>query len=299
MKRCWRYSHLLRFSLKIRACVLGHSDPAVVTRINSQPAVCPFSHMLAIYQLLYPLYDIQLRRICQVIFDRTDKLSVIDVGANIGDTVLGIGNKDAYYLLFEGESKYQKYISRNLSEYRYDLESCFLTDNSDAGFSCQTKDGTGHLVKDDQGSSNMGTLDRIIDEKYSNVSFDLLKIDTDGFDFKVLRGGLSFLQKQNPLLFFEWDKHFLEMQGEDCFSIFPLLSSYGYTRIMAFDNFGRYLCSFSPDDKAKLMELVGSVDNDSIYYFDLLAIPIKWRGLEGDFLKCAGASADNVIKNLF
>jgi len=275
---------LSSFFNRMRNHIIERSDPSVYTRINSQRAQCPFSHMLAFYQREFPLYDRQLQKICDIIIKTTGRLSVIDVGANIGDTVLNIGYKDAYYLLFEGDTKYEEMIHYNLREYDYDLESLFLTDSHDASYSCETSDGTGHLVRNDKVTNCMDSLDNVLDKRYPSHQFDILKVDTDGFDFKVIRGGWRLLQSQNPLVFFEWDRKYLEMQDEDYLSIFSQLDSIGYGRILLFDNFGLFLCALDTVDIHELSIYAASVDHRLIYYHDILAIPTKWKYLEQEIV---------------
>jgi hypothetical protein len=48
----------------------------------------------------------------------------------------------------------------------------------------------------------MTTLDEVFRER---GRLDMLKIDTDGFDFEVLRGGVATLRRDGPVLFFEFD----------------------------------------------------------------------------------------------
>lgn len=277
MVTLWSNNRFSNLAQRIRNRVLRSSDPLVVTKVNSQKIVCPFSHMLVIYQKQFPLYDKQLKNICDVIFAISGKLSVIDVGANIGDTVINIGNKQGYYLLVEGELRYKQCIQRNLRKYKYDLECSFLTDylNEDS-YICKTINGTGHLEKSTVPSVRMNTLDNILKNQYSHTTFDILKIDTDGFDFKVLRGSRLFLQEQHPLVFFEWDKDLLHIQGEEYMSIFPFLVNLGYAQLLIFDNFGKYITTISSDNYKLLQEIADKIDSMSVFYYDILAIPNKW-----------------------
>ena len=101
-----------------------------------------------------------------------------------------------------------------------------------------------------------------------------MKIDTDGFDFKVIRGTLLCLQKQHPLLYFEWDKEFLEEQGEDNLSIFPLLFEFGYTKCILFDNFGNPIGIVGVNDYCNLNNYIENTRGDGLpYYYDVLAVP--------------------------
>ena len=63
--------------------------------------------------------------------------------------------------------------------------------------------------------------------KQANFSPNFIKIDTDGFDFKVLRGANNTLKTYKPVIFFEWDKIHLQAQNEDFLSIFPTTPTNG------------------------------------------------------------------------
>src|SRR5574344_961247 len=207
----------------------------IITRVNNQWITCPYSHKLAIYQKIFPKYDKQLSIICSFIsHTQKKKINIIDVGANIGDTVINIGLKDAYYLLIEGNPDYNIYIQDNLkNKYHYNLEKVFLSDTISNQYHLFSEFGTGKLIsiKDGtiQNSNHICTLDFII-QKYPNKHFDLLKIDTDGFDFKILRSAMTLLKSQNPYTFFEWDPILLKEQNEDPLSIFLILNDIGYTQ---------------------------------------------------------------------
>ena len=90
------------YSKKIYEKLLQKKDPVIVTRINHQRVFCHFSHQLPFYQKEFPKYDKQLSLICKYIAQCKGRgLNIIDVGANIGDTVVNIGQKDHFYLLIK------------------------------------------------------------------------------------------------------------------------------------------------------------------------------------------------------
>lgn len=46
------------------------------------------------------------------------------------------------------------------------------------------------------------------------IASKFLKTDTDGFDGKLLRGGIDFLGQSSPVIFFEYDPDLLAVQGD-------------------------------------------------------------------------------------
>ncbi len=250
----------------------------ILTYVNRQFFICPFSHKLLFYQRLFPLYDRQLFKLCLYTHNELKrKINIIDVGANVGDTIINIGIKDAFYLCIEGDNTFSHYLQKNLKKYHYALEKCFLSDdNEEQPYQITTSKGTGHLVKSDNIVTKLITLDSLIEKKYPNLIFDLIKIDTDGFDFKVIRGAKHSLLKWHPLLFFEWDKATLVEQGEDPLSIFPLLNEIGYSRCILFDNFGNPFGKVESSDSQTLSILIDKTHGEGLpFYYDVLAISEK------------------------
>lgn len=255
----------------------GRGDAVVRTQTNGQRLFCDFSHKLPFYQKEYPLYDRQLAKLCGFLHEINGRpLNIIDVGANVGDTVLNIGLKDAFYLCVEGNDYYAKYIKKNLSRYQYALERCYLTDaENQKSFSVETANGTARLVSSESLQNvPMATLDRIINDKYGDFRFDLLKVDTDGFDFRVLRGSVAFLKKETPLVFFEWDRELWEDQGEKPMEVMSFLSTLEYDNCILFDNFGAFFHVLSVNDEDLLSKYILNTHGEGKpFYYDVLAMP--------------------------
>ena len=76
-------------------------NPIMEVEMNGQMVKIPFNHMGLLYQREYENYDRQLGKICKVIFDRIGQINVVDIGANIGDTIVNIGLGGGIWLLKE------------------------------------------------------------------------------------------------------------------------------------------------------------------------------------------------------
>ena len=131
-------------------------DAPVLSRLNHQLFTCPFSHKLLFYQKEFPLYDRQLAKLCFYMKKQLNRsLNIIDVGANVGDSVVNIGINDAFYLCIEGDYSFSRYLEYNLKKYRHSLERCLLSDcDEDLPYTLNISNGTGHLVKKDVNIEN-------------------------------------------------------------------------------------------------------------------------------------------------
>ena len=75
--------------------------------------------------------------------------------------------------------------------------------------------------------SNLLTLDEfIVSNKISNVDF--IKLDVDGFEYNVLRGGMNFLKEKKPPIFMELAPYLYKEFGYDKEKILKLIISLNY-----------------------------------------------------------------------
>lgn len=293
--------NIRRILMHTRNILLRFCNPLITAKFNGFTLTMPFSHTIFINQKLFPHYDMRLRDIAECVRNKHGKLAMIDVGANIGDTAVFTNIANARYLLIEGEKSYANLIRTNLMQNftapvhfttsnelatpsepaktggggtHFLLYNTFIGESSDSGYGVDLQDGSGKLTprENDKSVQNIQirTLDHIIAE--SNFSPNFIKIDTDGFDFKVLRSGEQSITKFKPALYFEWSYQHLHDIGESATSIFPLLAQWGYEWLLIFDNFGSPLCKLSSLDSANLSLLMDYTrDSKQIHYFDVLA----------------------------
>ncbi len=85
------------------------------------------------------------------------------------------------------------------------------------------------------------TLDRILD---GEERVDFIKIDTEGNDGKVIRGGLNSIKKFRPVIVFEMEEASWKMSGVDISTIRTALEDSGYSVSAAHGNerFSTILC---------------------------------------------------------
>ena len=198
----------------------------------------------------------------------------MDVGANIGDTVLNIGDCDNDYLCVEGVEDYYVLLRKNLDEkFHYKLIASFCGEETcDSGMQIEKGGGTARvLLANTNNAYTIRTVDTIISEE--NFPVDVLKIDTDGFDFKVLRGAVNALKAFRPIVFFEWTKECLIMNNEDPLSIFEYMNKLGYDKAILLDNKEfPYFILRTDGIKAFEYALNYTRYNDTISYYDVCMI---------------------------
>lgn len=73
------------------------------------------------------------------------------------------------------------------------------------------------------------TADAVALDDLNVTRLDLLKIDVDGYDFKVLEGASALLETLRPTVLIELCEHSLKRQGDSVRDIFAFMEARGYT----------------------------------------------------------------------
>ena len=282
----------------IRGMILKFYNPIVKVQIGDKLLYMNFSHQLPLYLVQHILYDKALPRIIKKIEDNS-KLHIVDVGANVGDTTALIksSNKNVKILCVEGNSAYTSLLNKNYADDdSVIIEETFCSDISETkSISLDTKSGTATIdlnsVSDTQ--AKFLTLDEIIQKHPEFIEVDLIKVDTDGFDYKVLRGANEILRNKQPFVFFELDKSFLSKNNENIMSIFDIFEKNKYESFLLYDNYG-YLIGLFDFTKLDLVEdIINYMDNKKMY---LDVLMIKDINIAKELYKSEKESIESILE---
>lgn len=268
----FRKAQFLLFSF-IRKVILKYSDPIIKYKIWGFDFKIPFSYNLPVILNNHTNYNTNLLRITTYVARKYTDVKLIDVGANIGDTVGLIKSKlDIPILSIEGDKKYYDLLLENTKQFQNVVcKNYFLSDvSSFISGKLKTNLGTGSIVMSDGNKIETVTLDNLIDRNEMFKNSKIIKIDTDGYDYKILRGSSDYLLNSKPVIFIEYDPVFHKLYGEDSFFIFKFLEPMGYSKVIFYDNFGDYLVSLSINDLQKIYELTNYfTERNHLLYCDL------------------------------
>jgi FkbM family methyltransferase len=200
------------------------------------------------YMAIYKYYNRGLSRIIKKVKEeKYNDLLLIDVGANIGDTMAVLRHTVFCPILaVEGDKEYFNYLVKNSSMFS-DVKPirAFLGEKDEILNVESIKiNGTAHLEKSNF-QSDILSLDTLLKNNPRFLSAKFLKIDTDGFDNAILRGSANYLAKAKPIVFMEYDPNFLKLHNDNGIDIFSYLTSLGYEKAIMYANFGEYMFSFS------------------------------------------------------
>jgi len=254
------------------------SDPIIIKKIGKNKVYIHKSHKLPEYRKQFPFYDQALPRICQTIKEIDNDLTLIDVGANIGDSIALITDKvSGNFLCIEGDQKYLPVLKKNIAKFKssnIEIEPSYCGDGSKNTLSIINENGTARLIETKNSEiKNIKTLDQMINEHPKFRSANILKIDTDGFEINVLRGAKKFITSSRPIIYTEFTPELYDKLDQKYSELIEILIKYGYTQSMFYDNFGRPIKKVNLNDKKSIISLVSKINKKNIYYYDILAIP--------------------------
>jgi FkbM family methyltransferase len=273
---------------RLRELAVRCGDPLVQYDIGGRTIALNMSHRLPLYRNMFPTYGANLTRLADAIRASDGGLRMIDVGANVGDSFFLVDPRPTdRFLLIEGDPEYFRLLTRNThDEPGVRCVLALLSDNVDqVQGRLSAKDGTGRIVAAASAASSgrYRTLDQVVTEHF-DVTPNLLKTDVDGYDTKIIRGGLDLLSSHAPTVFFEHDPRMLADVGESDVDVFPTLNRLGYSQLLFYDNLGWLQETVDASDTNRLRELMTRARNKCQYYYDICAIHDSRRRFRAEFL---------------
>lgn len=238
-------------NLLLRLCP---TNATITLNVRGAKLELPVGHLLPVYMAQNRFHETRLFDLAKAINRREPKkpFLMVDVGANVGDTaILTALQVRGRYLCVEGSERYFTVLKRNVVRHglgeQFILHCCFCGERADCSQSLSVKESFGTAIVKHTGSCSEGDvknvccLDDLLCEDGLLEHVNLLKVDTDGFDYRVLRGAKECLKRFNPAIFFELSPPDLLVQGEEPIAIFPFLQELGYTFYVIYTNFGELI----------------------------------------------------------
>ncbi len=268
-------------------------DRVVSTTLNGRRILINLSHELPFYRKSYPLYSANLQRLAQFVRRQSGKLCMIDVGANVGDSFTLVGKESGdSFLCVEGDSHYFELLSRNtLHNESVSLVKTFLQDKCEIKTNYLARvGGTTAVLQDDKTIPDKNitiqycTLDEVVDNHPKFRSCNLLKVDTDGFDCRVLRGAGGVIANAKPSILFEYSPVWHMRTGDAMYQrIFSELAEWGYTVFSYYDNFGVLVTTLSIENEHIISDLISYLLHSGSY-FDVCCFHDTRKSMREEFL---------------
>lgn len=215
----------------------------VRTSIHGRPVLASYGHTYPIYARKYhTLNNPLIELVYQTYSAKQAPITVVDIGANIGDTIMMIdancpGMLGRYFCV-EGDTDFFQLLQHNLGgDPRGTLLHELLSDY--AGVERRlVRTNAGTASARGEHSQHARTLDAALGDAVPRI--DVLKSDVDGFDGRALAGARQLLQRDRPAVIFEWHPLLCRQTGNDWNEHFQVLSDCGYDRFVWFTKFGAW-----------------------------------------------------------
>lgn len=230
----------------LRRFRLAFSDPTVNFCIGKYRLRLPLSHELPFYRKLFSEYALNLGRVSFYTARKYPDLRMIDIGANVGDSVAIVRMFiEIPILCIEGEPHFFKLLAENTEHIPgIELEQTFVGAEGDSVRAIQVARGNAQIfLGTDPGDARISTLGIALACHPHFSTAKLVKLDAEGFDCKIIAAERKRLKSNKPVLFFEYYPSCCQLAGHDPLSTFPLLSEMGYSTLLIYRNTGRYVVS--------------------------------------------------------
>jgi len=270
-------------------------------KIGNISLIIPPNYALPRYQQKFKLYD---RFLPFLVKHLKSNGIIIDVGANIGDTTLAlIQNCENPIYAIEPSSYFYSFLEKNInsldftSRNRIRLFKKLIGSGTINGSLNHTKKGTASINPENLNNiSEFISLDSLIEP---STEVNLLKVDTDGFDFDVLLSAKEIIIRDRPILF--WENEIIDdFQISGFKQLYQFLAENGYNNVCIFDNFGNII---TIENDFKTLENINQYlfsmkkcnCTRTFYYVDVLAFTEK----ESQVFKPIQEYKEDNIKNSF
>jgi FkbM family methyltransferase len=242
----------------IRRIVAARSGKYIRYNLDGSELLVPLGHDLPLIRSAFPKYSTNIGRLCRYASEKYPDLHLVDIGANIGDTVAIVREQSKCPILcVEGDEYYFDILSENIRRAKFlsvEIARAFVaTYTGEIKGQLVSAAGTAHFVEGKTNPMKVIKLSHLLHAFPKFQAPKLLKIDTDGFDCSILRSELEWLTERKPIIFFEYDPFLFRNQSYDGTQIFKDLSPAGYTFAIIYDNVGDYLVSVDLQRDAQIL----------------------------------------------
>ena len=155
--------------------------------------------------------------------------NAIDIGAHVGFWLKDMCNHFDYVYAFEPIEEVRHCLSRNVTAMNYKTYSFGLGAKNDVinvNYN-PTETGNTHASKDGNQTITIRKLDDM-----NLPKIDYIKVDTEGFEIEVLKGGENMIKEYKPFVHVEVKERILQKQGISSDDVEDYLTSINYKEVM-------------------------------------------------------------------
>jgi FkbM family methyltransferase len=237
----------------VRDQITTRSDQTIEFKLNGTTIKAPLSHNLPIYHAVLPEYSQNFGEVVGLIGASHPQVVVLDIGANIGDSViLGGRHRNVTYVCIEGAAEFLPYLYANTAS-RSDVKVVPAIVGEQGTVAIISASGGTGVATAGIGTIPVRSLESIAEQSIDHDSSHvLIKIDTDGFDAEILCRSSNYISTKRPDIFFEFDPVLAKRSGTTPTELIDLLVKLEYRSFIAWDNLGTRLFKVDGDQAQQL-----------------------------------------------
>lgn len=260
------------------------------------------NHLLSLYQEDCRLYSRFIPYLAELANEiRGEQGTIIDLGANVGDTVAAmIRHTAGKVLCIEPADEYYKLLKKNIEAMqiasRVGTVQAFISNQKKNYQVIVSGGGTG--VQQEYLESKIPTfsLPELFDQY--NIAMDdvpVIKTSTSGNDAGAILSLGDSLCEMNPVFYIEsslpWgtEEDVCNSHLVECLQMDDYFVDHGYECCFVLDNFGNYLCKVKPDTLKEMHHYLYRMEmgksNRTFYYLYVLACRKELEGLCADAVR--------------
>lgn len=250
-------------------------DRPVSRRIRGVPMVLPRHHLLPYLTAGASPYNQNLVELARHLHARESELTLLDVGANVGDSaLLVLAEVPAHVVCVEADPAWQVYLDTNVAELPDVVIEPFalVPPGYSAGFEINHEPlGSSNLVPAPEGSGPPSiSTDDLLRRNPRLQKVRLIKTDTDGYDVMLVPALAQTFARSRPIIFFEFEAVATSVVTPDLplESVWEQLLELGYEDALVWDNAGFLI---GPDRIENLIARTAELTRamSSLYFWDV------------------------------
>ena len=270
--------------------IISNKDSLVVYSVDGIDIKFPPQHGTPYEWKFNREYSKSLGRIAKAMYSKYPDSTIIDAGANVGDSaaIIRSAGVDNLIISIEGFKEYYDILCLNAKSMGNVVPvSCFLDSVEHESKINLRTGGIGNTViyedKDlytqkavvESIDVKFRSLKYIIDNFSPNAQVKLLKTDIEGYDIPVINGSMDIINQHKPIIFFELHISSMEEKGKGVTwrELFSNLKKASYKKAMFWRNSNEYELTVELDDDCVLEDVIEYYRNrKGLIYADVCVI---------------------------